>query len=56
VCDDVHWVEMNIARVKWVGFCDHVLNFIKAEILFTNLFSENTFQIFNKQNSGSTHS
>jgi hypothetical protein len=56
VCNDVDWIEMNMARVKWVGLYDHVLNFMKAEILFTNLFSENTFQIFNKQDSSSTHS
>lgn len=56
VCNDVDWIELNMTRVKWVGFCDHVLNFIKAEILFTNLFLENTFQIFNKQNIGTAHS
>jgi len=39
VCDDVDWIELDMARLKWVGFCDHVLNFIKAKILFTNLFT-----------------
>jgi hypothetical protein len=56
MCDDADWIELNVARVKWVGFCDQVLNIIKAEILFTNLFSENTFQIFNKQNIVRAHS
>jgi hypothetical protein len=32
-CEDVDWIELNSARVKWVSFCDHVLNFVKAEIL-----------------------
>jgi len=40
VCDDVDWIELDMARLKWVGFCDLVLNFIKVKILFTNLFSE----------------
>jgi hypothetical protein len=33
VCEDVDWIELNLATVKWVSFCDHVLNFLKAEIL-----------------------
>jgi len=31
VCDDVDWIELDMARLKWVGFCDHVLNFIKCK-------------------------